>query len=97
MCGQNRAGVRQDPVAQFGECDAATRPFDDGTAHHGLDAAHVLADGRLRQVEHRRRAVKSATVGHRHDTAQRRDVQHLSHAANILRSAMTIKNLSDAP
>jgi hypothetical protein len=35
--------------------------------------------------------VKSATIGYGHHAAQRRDVEDLTHAANVLRSAETIK------
>jgi hypothetical protein len=51
----------------------------------------VLADGGLCQVQNCRGAVKSATVGYCHDTAQGRDVEDLSHGATVLRSAQTIK------
>jgi hypothetical protein len=40
----------------------------------------MLAHGRLGQVQHRGGAVKSTTVGDRDDTAQRGDIQYLTHA-----------------
>ena len=79
MRGKDASGVGQHAVAQFGERDAATGLLDDRAPDDGLDPADVLADGRLGQVQDRRGAVKSATVGHRDDAAQRCDVQDLGH------------------
>jgi hypothetical protein len=78
-------------MAEFGERDSASGPFDDRTSDDRLDPAYVLAHGRLRDVQDRRRAVKSATVGYRRDAAQRGDVEHLGHGPKVLRSVETIK------
>jgi hypothetical protein len=81
-------------MAQVGEGDTATGLLDDGSTDDGLYPSDVLADGRLREVQYRRGTVKSATVGDRHDTAQGRDVKHLTHTAKVLRSVETIKEPS---
>lgn len=93
VCGEDAPGVAEHPMPQLGEGDTAAGAFDDGTADHCLDAPHVLADGGLSHVQHRGGAVKPATVRHRNQAAQRRDIEHLTHAANVLRSAHTIKTL----
>ena len=82
--GQDPARVHDDPMTQFGEHHAPSGPLHDRRTDDGLDAPHMLADRRLGQMQNRRGAVKSATVGHRDDAAQRRDVQNLSHAAKVL-------------
>ena len=91
--GQDGPRVRQHPIAQVGERHTAPRLLHDRAADDGLHPADVLADCRLRQVQDGRGTVKSATVGHRHDAAQRCDVQDLSHATKVLRSAIQIKDL----
>ena len=91
VCREDGASVSEHAVSQLGERDAATGLLHDGPADDGLDPPDVLAHGGLRQVQHCRCAVKSATVGDRHDAAQRCDVERLSHAATVLRSAITIK------
>jgi hypothetical protein len=78
-------------MAQFGERHSASGSLHDRTSDDGLDTAHVLAHCRLRDVQDRRGAVKSATVSHRRDAAQRGDVEHLGHGPKVLRSVETIK------
>ena len=76
-----RRACTTNPMAQFGEHHAPSGPFDDRRTDDGLDAPHMLADRRLGQMQNRRGTVKSATVGHRDDAAQRGDVENLTHAS----------------
>jgi hypothetical protein len=76
--------MHDDTVTEFGEHHAAPRALDDRGADNTLDAPHMLADCRLGQVQHGRGPVKSTTVRDRDDTAQRGDIQDLTHGANIL-------------
>jgi hypothetical protein len=78
-------------MTQLGEGDAAPGLLDDRSPDDGLDPPDVLADGGLGEVQNGRGAVKSTTVGDGDHAPQRRDVQDLTHAAKVLRSAATIK------
>jgi hypothetical protein len=66
-------------MTEFGERHPASGPLHDGRTDDTLEAAHMLADRGLRQVQDRRRPVKSPTVGNGHQTAQWRDIQDLTH------------------
>ena len=50
-------------------------PLDQRPADRGLQAAHVLADRALAQVQRCGRALETAAVGDGDEAAQRRDVQ----------------------
>ena len=87
--GEDAAGLAQQLLAVGGEPRAAALPLDQRPADRGLEAAHVLADRALAQVQRRGGPLEAATVRDSDEAAQRGDVQNPTHVYQTTRQSIS--------
>ncbi len=64
---QHRHAVVEQPLARIGQRDAPAVAQEQLLTQLGLQAAHLAAERRLRDVEHHRRLAEAAQFGHLHE------------------------------